>query len=294
MTGLLHRLLSSNAEQENQSKGIDETPTTTDLHPAKRTVCVSEADSGNENEEIELRFEQLTITTNDPVSSTPSNSPVSDDGYSEREHEWHDMDNEVQLANFVPDETKKDFCNDTMVAFHGEFARLISVPLSLHHNERYFLVSEDELGENFQYLPVAWCKVDNAKAQFQCPNTRCKHIWTSMRGRISFSIAHTQFGCIIALKIFGQTCEKCSTHTDALWYIDEVCRVMKNLAGCIFARYYSDMFNVVDLTIQTTNQNISRPARHVNHDRNQRQGRMLAPHKREFCEACQRGMCFPV
>lgn len=286
MTGSLHRQLSSNTEQGN------ETPTT-DLHPTKRTVCISEADSGNEVEDAELQFEQLTITTNDEVL-TPSNSPVSDHGYSEREQEWHEMDNEVQLANTVPDETKKDFCNDTMVAFHGEFARLISVPLSLHYNARYFLVSEDEMGENLQHLPIIWNKLDNAKAQFQCPNSRCKHIWTSMRGRISFSVAHTQLGCIIVLKIFGQTCENCATHTDALWYVDEVCRVMKNLAKCIFECYYPDMLGIVDLTIQTTDQNISRPVRHMNHDRNQRQGRMLAPHKREFCEACQRGMCFSL
>lgn len=296
MTGSFHRQLSSTTEKSNQSKGIDEIPTA-DLSVFKRIPCASEADSGNDIEDIEFQFEQMAIS-NDGQSSVQSASPIFDEGYSENERELDpqiaQIQDDVQLARFVPDETKKDFCNDTTVAFHGEFARLISVPLALEHNFRCYLFSEEEIcNENLSYYSFAYTKVDNAKAQFQCPNVRCKRSWTSMRARIAFTIAHTAVGCFIILKIAGQRCKSCATHTDALWYIDEVCRVMKNLAQSIYTNHFPDMLSKVDLEIQKTDQNISRMTRHPNHDPTQRHGKMLAEHKREFCEACQHGWCFP-
>jgi hypothetical protein len=125
----------------------------------------------------------------------------------------------VNLAKKIPDEMKKDFCYDTIVAFHGEFARLISTPLSLCHGARYYLFSEEELlNVPNVNLVVDWIKLDNAKAQFKCPNSCCQHAWTSMRARISFTISKPEPGFIV-LKIFGQNCQRCSTHADALWYI---------------------------------------------------------------------------
>ncbi len=113
---------------------------------------------------------------------------------------------------------KKNFCDDTTVAFHGEFARLISVPLSLCHNARYYLFSQEELVNTNMNLHEYYLKLDNAKAQFKCPNTRCQKSWTSMRARISFSISGPNPGFVI-LKIFGQNCDRCRTPADALWYI---------------------------------------------------------------------------
>jgi hypothetical protein len=125
----------------------------------------------------------------------------------------------VALAKTILDELKKDFCPDTSVAFHAEFARLISVPLSLCHDVRYYLFAEEEL-VNFPYMNINFgsLKLDNAKAQFKCPNPFCQHVWTSMRARISFSISEPDTGFIV-LKIFGQNCQRCSAQADALWYI---------------------------------------------------------------------------
>ena len=125
----------------------------------------------------------------------------------------------MALSKIVLDETKKDFCQDTSVAFHGEFARLISIPLSLHHDVRYYLLAEEELDPAFyRTLVFAYMKLDNAKAQFKCPNPCCEHAWTSMRARITFSIT-TPINGLVILKILGQNCKECGTHSDALWYI---------------------------------------------------------------------------
>jgi len=125
----------------------------------------------------------------------------------------------VELAKTIPDEIKKDFCSDTREAFHGEFARLISVPMSLSYNMRFFLFAEEEFEpELYATLKFVCMKLDNAKAQFKCPNPFCQHAWTSMRARISFSITDPIPGFII-LKIFGQDCQRCGTNADALWYI---------------------------------------------------------------------------
>lgn len=122
----------------------------------------------------------------------------------------------------IIDETKKDFCADTRVAFHGEFARLISIPMSLHHKIRYFLFAEDEVDPIFfANIPFDCRKVDNAKAQFKCSNVNCQHAWTSMRARILFYITAPHIG-FIALKILGQACQLCSANADALWYIGKI------------------------------------------------------------------------
>jgi hypothetical protein len=67
-------------------------------------------------------------------------------------------------------------------------------------------------------LQFDYLKLDNAKAQFKCPNTFCQHAWTSMRARISFSISQPDIGFVV-LKVFGQNCQHCGTPADALWYI---------------------------------------------------------------------------
>jgi len=186
---------------------------------------------------------------------------------------------------------KKDFCPDTSVAFHGEFARLISIPLSLYHDARYYLFSQEEMDDSCMNLKYECIKLDNAKAQFKCPNTYCQHAWTSMRSRISFSITGPDTGFII-LKIFGQNCQLCGTQADALWYIDEVCRVMQNLARAIFETFFPDMLNIVDLEDEKSVQNNGKPSRRSNHDPAQRKGKMFAPHIKEHCEACRLGLCF--
>lgn len=129
----------------------------------------------------------------------------------------------------IVDEVKKDFCADTRVAFHGEFARLISIPISFHYACRYYLVAEDEIDPAFfSTIHFDCMKVDNAKAQFKCSNVHCQHAWTSMRARILFSISTPQIG-IVSLKILGQNCQRCGANADALWYIGKLISLEKNI-----------------------------------------------------------------
>ncbi len=91
--------------------------------------------------------------------------------------------------------------------------------MSLCHNTRYYLFAEEELlNVPFMNVKVDYMKLDNAKAQFKCPNPYCQHAWTSMRARISFAVSQPDVGFIV-LKIFGQDCQRCGAYSDALWYV---------------------------------------------------------------------------
>lgn len=67
---------------------------------------------------------------------------------------------------------------------------------------------------------------------------------------------------------------------------------MKNLGQALFERFFPDMLNKVDLTIQKPTENDNKQSRHRNHDPTQRKGKMFAPHIKEHCEACRVGLCF--
>lgn len=265
------------------------------ITPRKQTY--SDADSGTD--EIELQMEQLALTNandNEDQASVKSFEANGDEGFSENEDPYEQMTlaikTDLNLAKTIPDDMKKSFCPDTKVAFHGEFARLISLPLSLCHNTRYYFFAQEELlGGPYEGLNYGYLKLDNAKAQFQCPNPKCGHAWTSMRARVSFLITPPTVGLIV-VKIFGQDCQRCCQYTQALWYIDEVCRVMKNLARTFYEYYFADMLNYVDLEIQVSAQSEAKRARFSRHDPSQRKGKMMAQHVKEFCEACRYGLCF--
>ncbi|CAF4402179.1 unnamed protein product, partial [Adineta steineri] len=86
----------------------------------------------------------------------------------------------------VPHDEKKYFCDNTMWVFHGEHARLIHFPVRSRYPWcNYYLLPENEVGSD----PRTWDGfvfevLNNAKAQFQCSNIYCRHVWTSMRARI--------------------------------------------------------------------------------------------------------------
>ncbi len=98
---------------------------------------------------------------------------------------------------------------------------MISFPISLNYpGLRYYLLVEDGvMGDPSGWPNFAYVKLDNAKAQFKCPNPKCCRLWTSMRGRISFTISYPSAHGFIVLKIFGQNCQSCGTPADALWYM---------------------------------------------------------------------------
>lgn len=67
---------------------------------------------------------------------------------------------------------------------------------------------------------------------------------------------------------------------------------MKNLARTFYEYYFPEMLNNVDLEIQVSENYEPRRTRYSRHDPSQRKGKMMAQHVKEFCEACQLGLCF--
>ncbi|CAF0921401.1 unnamed protein product [Adineta steineri] len=192
--------------------------------------------------------------------------------------------NDAHLASTIHDDDKKFFCENTAWAWHGEFGRLI-MATAMTYNIDYRLMLYDARSKcpralNAQYSMI---QLDNAKAQFKCE--KCEHCWTSMRARCSFYISKPNEGGIILLKLFTQQCESCYSIVHPLWYYDEICRVMKNLAYTIFEKFFPDSFHSIywDLT-----HNGIRPIRRLL----QRKGNMRGQHNPSLCEACHLGVCY--
>ncbi|CAF2542342.1 unnamed protein product [Rotaria sp. Silwood2] len=202
--------------------------------------------------------------------------------------------NDFLLAARVPDSEKKNICLNTCEIFHGEFARDIIYPLALHYPDfKYHLIPESEFhSDPCEWPGFSFVKLDNAKAQFKCPNICCGRLWTSMRARISFKISEPQPDGFVVLKIYGQVCQQCETLADALWYAEEVCRVVKNVAQSIFDSFFPEIINYNDLLGTEMIQNINKTCQRSRHDPYQRTGKMRAPHDKLHCEACQHGLCF--
>ncbi|CAF0846135.1 unnamed protein product [Rotaria sordida] len=205
-----------------------------------------------------------------------------------------DLYNDVCLAANVTDSEKKNICSNACEIFHGEFARDIICPLAINYPDiQYYLFSESEVhSDPCKWPGFAFVKLDNAKAQFKCPNTCCGRLWTSMRARISFKISRPQSNGFVILKIFGQICQQCETVADPLWYTEEICRVMKNLTQSIFNEFFPKMIHYNVLQGTKMIQNMNRITQRPRHDPNQRIGKMRAPHDKFHCEACQHGLCF--
>jgi hypothetical protein len=62
--------------------------------------------------------------------------------------------------------------------FHAEFARHILFPIALNYPDiRYNLFAEDEIeGGSCAWGGSAFLKLDNAKAQYKCPNIHCQRL----------------------------------------------------------------------------------------------------------------------
>ncbi|CAF1504046.1 unnamed protein product [Rotaria magnacalcarata] len=314
MTGSVHQFTRQHSTKSTNSKmdktcpsetGIDQVVVEIipgDGHHEEKLLSIrkntsSDHDSGAEDIEQQLG-DTCIRNENDQEdqSSEKSFEPAYDDGFYDGETTHNSngisLQNDVELAKRIPDEMKKDFCADTRVACHGEFARLISVPLALRGLHIFRLYAEEEFF-NIPYMNglFQWFKIDNAKAQFQCPNERCKHGWTSMRARILFSVTSPDDGCIV-LKIFGQNCKSCGAYAQALWYIGEICRVMKNFACTFYQRYCPDMLGDPYLQDAGLIKNDQLPVNEKCHDPYQRKGKMLSSHVKKYCEACRLGICF--
>ncbi|GFV37733.1 putative receptor-transporting protein, partial [Trichonephila clavipes] len=103
----------------------------------------------------------------------------------------------------------------------------------------------------------------------------CGHGWTSMKGRVAFWFvldATTGKG-MVCLKLYGQQCDRCPTrnYESAMWYPEEVRKVMTNIYNRVGEVYYG--FQVPP------------------YFNNRRAGKPRTPHNTELCQACKDGVC---
>jgi len=148
----------------------------------------------------------------------------------------------------------------------------------------------DHLFSNF--WPCAWqlipkplvgCPVSNwnvhsdaAKVRFLCQT--CGHGWTSMKGRVVFwySFDPRNLCGTVAFALFGQKCQQCSkdgfdNFTSAMWYQEEVVKVLFNIYNSVGQTYYGFQ--------QPSFVKLRRP------------GKPRSQHASELCQACQMGVC---
>ncbi|XP_003739785.1 receptor-transporting protein 3 [Galendromus occidentalis] len=114
--------------------------------------------------------------------------------------------------------------------------------------------------------------VDSAKVRFSC--LECGHGWTSMKGRIAYWFVQASNGeGFIAFKLYGQQCDKCKSgrFQSAMWYPEEVVKVLVNLYNRVGQVYYG----FIEPPIQKT----------------RRAGKPRTPHNASLCQACYDGVC---
>ncbi|CAF1393594.1 unnamed protein product [Adineta ricciae] len=192
--------------------------------------------------------------------------------------------NDAHLASAIRDDDKKFFCDNTAWAWHGEFGRLIMAPaMTFNIDYRLMLYDARSLCPRALNAHYSMIRLDNAKAQFKCET--CEHCWTSMRARCSFHISKPHEGGIILLKLFTQQCQQCYSTVYPLWYYDEICRVMKNLAFIVL-RYFLPQ-SIQSIAWDLTHDGI-KPVRRLL----QRKGTMHGQHNSLLCEACHLGFCY--
>uniref|UniRef100_T1ISE7 3CxxC-type domain-containing protein n=1 Tax=Strigamia maritima TaxID=126957 RepID=T1ISE7_STRMM len=148
--------------------------------------------------------------------------------------------------------------------WYGEFLRLFQ-----RYPQRWHLIpSGSRPGGNH------WEEFrDGAKVRFCCQD--CGHGWTSMKGRVMFWFFLDVFlseGWIL-FQLFGQRCLKCNTNQfeNAMWYPEEVVKVMTNVCNRMAEVYYGFP--------QCPQRSARRP------------GRPRNPHNRDLCQACFEGVC---
>ncbi|OQR67834.1 hypothetical protein BIW11_02126 [Tropilaelaps mercedesae] len=146
----------------------------------------------------------------------------------------------------------------------GEFGQLFSSYLP--HRWSLLPVTETPLGSWTQF-------VDSAKVRFCC--SECGHGWTSMKGRVAFWFAQAAGAGagVVAFRLYGQQCERCKSgrFQDAMWYPEEVVKVLVNLYNRIGRTYYG----FFESPIQKA----------------RRAGKPRTPHNAQLCQACHDGVC---
>ncbi|CAF3248216.1 unnamed protein product [Rotaria socialis] len=273
----------------------------------RRDQTASDNDSGIEDGDQQIVNSACLQSNNTGEKESSTHLSAYEDGYLENdsnkfinktsnycEQSVKGFHGDMILASKVPDDQKKLFCSSTCEIFHGDFTLRVLYPLFIRKiDTNYCLLPENEIyGDPCRWPNFAFVKLDNAKAQFKCPNSHCGRSWTSMRARISFKISYPQQNGFVVMKIYGQVCQVCETIAEARWYSEEVCRVMKNLAESLFMKFFPTLINQNSSQNANTIRNDNQIYQRSRHDANQRMGKMNSQHDRIHCEACLRGFCF--
>lgn len=115
--------------------------------------------------------------------------------------------------------------------------------------------------------------LDSAKVRFCCQD--CGHGWTSMKGRVAFwfSLINPSNEGFLTFKLYGQQCQRCKTgkYENAMWYPEEVSKVMHNAFYRVGQVYYGFC--------------------QASYSKNRRAGKPRTPHNSELCQACHDGVC---
>jgi hypothetical protein len=153
------------------------------------------------------------------------------------------------------------------VVWHSIFDQLFSTFLQVNNQWQLFPAMEAPTSGNVETIK------DSAKVRFLCQD--CGNAWTSMKGRIVFwSVLDVATGCgVVFFKLFGQQCEKCSSgkFEHAMWYPEEVTKVVKNVFHRVGELYYG--FPKV--------QRVS----------DRRPGKPRTQHNSKLCQACADHVC---
>ncbi|XP_070560976.1 receptor-transporting protein 3-like [Ptychodera flava] len=114
---------------------------------------------------------------------------------------------------------------------------------------------------------------DSAKVRFCCQT--CGHGWTSMKGRIVFwfHFNHSVGEGFLQFKLYGQQCQRCKTgnYEFAMWYPEEVQKVLTNVYNRVGQAYYGFMQQPYRL--------------------DRRIGKPRKQHNADLCQACKDGEC---
>ncbi|XP_067946762.1 receptor-transporting protein 3-like [Watersipora subatra] len=170
------------------------------------------------------------------------------------------------MRSVDPDEDKKIgrslscYTRNMEVVWHGEFNRLCQH----FFPHRWYLSPYLGRPLNYQWYTFTDC----AKVRFLCKF--CDHGWTSMKGRVVFNFQFNESSLtgIVFFRLFGQKCQRCTPETfeHAMWYPEEVIKVIGNLFNRIGQEYYG----------------FYRPCVRVD----RRPGKPQAKHNKECCQAC--------
>lgn len=123
----------------------------------------------------------------------------------------------------------------------------------------------------------------NAKIKYSCEN--CLNEWTSARGRAIFQAEYPQENKynILFVNLCTQQCKRCRHEIQPSWYLNEIVRVMKNIARLLIEHFYSNQsFELPRSPSSLSSEN----------ETQQRQSRTRGHHQKHLCRPCQLGCCF--